>query len=223
MVRTSERILGAYYYDTSMGYLDENRAGRYSVCLSLGTVLGLAIAGRLFAAQHRRERQRKWLVSRLYMVTIGSCYFLAVLAVPKLRSWIGSPDLLFSLQLAATLGMGFGIAVMYSLIPSLVGSAFAGHRGVYFAYTDGVANGISSCVWTFVAAAVQGNDTGGGGGDDGGDDVGDVIGGGGWAYGWATVALLIVLCAVLMVEFMEHYFVRPSGRQYGAYETIILA
>jgi peptidoglycan/LPS O-acetylase OafA/YrhL len=48
--------------------------------------------------------------------------------------------------------------------------------------------------------------------------------GGGWAYGWAAVALVVVLCAVLMVEFMEHYFVRTcrsSAKHGGGYETII--
>jgi hypothetical protein len=58
----------------------------------------------------------------------------------------------------------------------------------------------------FVAGAVQGNQDGGG-----------------WAYGWATVALLIIMCSILMVEFMEHYFVRPSGKHHGTYETIIFA
>jgi len=32
--------------------------------------------------------------------------------------------------------------------------------------------------------------------------------GSGWAYGWAAVALLVIFCGILMVEFMEHYFVR---------------
>jgi hypothetical protein len=47
--------------------------------------------------------------------------------------------------------------------------------------------------------------------------------GGGWAYGWAAVALMVVLCAILMVEFMEHFFVRTSGHYHGTYETIIFA
>ncbi|KAG7361457.1 major facilitator superfamily transporter [Nitzschia inconspicua] len=205
MVRTSERILGSYYLDTSMGYLSENQAGSFSVSMSMGTILGLAIAGKLFA--QRKERQRKRLVSRLYIVTIGACYFLAILAIPRLRYMIDSPELILFFQLLSSLIMGFGIAVMYSLIPSLVGSAFANHKGLYFAYTDGVANGISSLVWMFVAGAVEnGNPEGGG-----------------WAYGWAAVALLIVLCAILMVEFMEHYFVQKAGRHHGTYETMIFA
>lgn len=96
---------------------------------------------------------------------------------------------------------------MYSLIPGLVGTAFGPHKGSYIAYTDGVAFGLSSIVWKIVANAVaNGNSEGGG-----------------WAYGWAAVALLIVLCAILMTEFMEHYFVRSPGRRGGNYETIIFA
>jgi len=32
-----------------------------------------------------------------------------------------------------------------------------------------------------------------------------------------------VLCAILMVEFMEHYFVKAHGKRNGYYETIIFA
>jgi MFS family permease len=205
MVRTSERILGAYYHDTSLGYLSENQAGSLSICTSLGFIVGLGIAGRIFAQS--KERQRKRLVSRLYMITIAACYVLAFLAVPRLRYAVDSPDLILFFQIVSTLAMGFGIAVMYSMIPGLVGSTFSNHKGLYFAYTDGVANGISSLVWTFVAGAV------GNGNADGG----------GWAYGWAAVALMVVLCAILMVEFMEHFFVRTSGHYHGTYETIIFA
>lgn len=205
MARTAERILGTYFYDTSFGYVSENDAGGLAIYLSLGTVLGLGIAGKLFT--QRKERQRKLLVSRLYMITIFACYSLAILAIPRLRHFIDSPDLVLFFQVICSLCMGFGISVMYSLIPGLVGSAFGPHRGSYIAYTDGVAFGVSSIVWKIVASAVaNGNSEGGG-----------------WAYGWAAVALLIVLCAILMVEFMEHYFVRPSGRSNGVYETIILA
>ncbi len=205
MARTAERILGTYFCDTSFGYVTENEAGGLAIYLSLGTVLGLGIAGKLFT--QRKERQRKLLVSKLYMVTIVACYSLAILAIPKLRHFVDSPDLVLFFQVVCSLCLGFGISVMYSLIPGLVGSAYGPHRGSYIAYTDGVAFGISSVVWKVVASLVaNGNEEGGG-----------------WAYGWAAVALLVVLCAILMVEFMEHYFVRPTRRHSGAYETMILA
>jgi len=205
MARTAERILGTYFYDTSFGYLSESQAGSLAIFLSLGTVLGLGIAGKLFTK--RKEQQRKLLVSRLYMTTITACYSLAILAIPRLRHFVDSPDLILFFQIVCSTCMGFGISVMYSLIPGLVGSAFGAYRGSYIAYTDGVAFGISSIVWKVVASAVaNGNQEGGG-----------------WAYGWAAVALLIVLCAILMVEFMEHYFVRPSQRLDGIYKTMILA
>lgn len=205
MARTAERILGTYFHDTSFGYLSENKAGGLAIFLSLGSLLGLGIAGKLFT--QRKEWQRKVLVSRLYMITIVACYSLAILAIPRLRHFVDSPDLILFFQIVCSLCMGFGISVMFSLIPGLVGSAFGPHRGSFIAYTDGVAFGVSSIVWKIVASAVaNGNPEGGG-----------------WAYGWAAVALLIVLCSILMVEFMEHYFVRPSGRHNGTYETIIFA
>ena len=205
MARTAERILGTYYYDTSFGYLDESSASGLAIYLSLGTILGLVIAGNLFT--RKKEPQRKVLVTRLYMITIVACYSLAILAIPRLRRSVDSPDLILFFQVVCSLCMGFGISIMYSLIPGLVGSAYGPHKGSYIAYTDGVAFGVSSIVWNIVAGAVA----------NGNPD------GGGWAYGWAAVALMIVLCAILMVEFMEHYFVRPSGRRNGTYETILLA
>lgn len=204
MVRTSERILSTYYHDTSMGYLSEEKASGLSVFSSLGTILGLAIAGTMFT--HRKERQRKWLVSRLYMVTIGACYTLALFAIPAVHIKMDSPGLVLFFQILASFSMGFGIAVMFYHIPGLVSSSFGSNKGLFSAYVDGVAYGLASLVWKVVANAVQ---TG--------------SGGGGWAYGWAAVALLIVLCAILMVEFMEHYFVRASGRYKGTYETILFA
>ena len=65
MIRTSERILGAYLHDTSMGSLSEQAAASMVFFSSLGTILGLVIVGRLFS--ERKGRQRKWLVSRLYV------------------------------------------------------------------------------------------------------------------------------------------------------------
>jgi hypothetical protein len=188
-----------------VGQISESRAGGLVVYSSLGTVMGLIIAGNMFT--HRKERQRKWLVSRLYMITIAACYSLAILAIPWLRNMIDAPDLVLFFQVAASFVMGFGISIMYYHIPGLVGSAFGNNKGLFSAYTDGVAFFIASIVWRIVGNAVEnGNDEGGG-----------------WAYGWAAVALLIVLCSILMVEFMEHYFVRASGRHNGTYETILFA
>jgi MFS family permease len=205
MVRTSERILSTYFHDTSMGYLSESKAGGLSVFMAFGTIVGLMIAGNMFT--QRKERQRKWLVSRLYMITIGACYCLAILAIPSLRYMIDAPGLVLFFQILASFVMGFGISVMFYHIPGLVGSAFGNHKGLFSAYTDGVAYGISSIVWKIVASAVE----------NGSPE------GGGWFYGWSAVALMIILCGLLMVEFMEHYFVRASGRHHGTYETIIFA
>lgn len=188
-----------------MGHVDEERAGGLVVYSILGTVFGLVIAGNMFAG--RKERQRKWLVSRLYVITIASSYFLALLAVPRLRRAVDAPDLILFFQVAASFAMSFGISVMYYHIPGIVGSAFGNNKGLFAAYTDGVAYGIASVLWKFVATTVA----------NGNED------GGGWAYGWAAVALIILLAGILMTEFFEHYFVRASGRNYGSYETILLA
>jgi sugar phosphate permease len=204
-VRTSERILGSYYLDTSLNTLSENRAGGLAVFLSLGTIMGLIVAGRLFTKGTERERKR--LVTKLYLSTIASCYILAILAIPRLRTTLNAPSLVLIFQVMATFAMGFSIAVQLCQIPSLVGATFGCDKGMYAGYTDGVAYALSSMVWRIVGNSVQG----------------DGFNGAGWAYGWAAVALMLIISAIFMVEFMEHYFVRPGARTTGRYETIMFA
>jgi len=209
-VRTSERILGTYYMDTSLGTLSENRAGRLAVFLSFGTIVGLTLAGRFYTKGTERERKR--LVTKLYIATIASCYILAILAIPWLRNTLNAPQLVLIFQLMATFVMGFGIAVQLYQIPSLVGATFGCDKGLYSGYTDGVAYGLSSLLWRIVGNSVQS-----------GQEQSDGSGGAGWAYGFAAVALILIISAILMVEFMEHYFVRPGARAAGGYETIMFA
>jgi len=204
IVRTSERIVGTYYLNTSLDTLSENQAGGLAVFLSLGTIFGLVVAGSIYT--NGTERQRKRLVTKLYISTIVSCYVLAILAIPWLRNKSNAPSLILIFQVMATFVMGFSIAVQLYAIPSLVGATFGADKGLYAGYTDGFAYAVSSLVWRVVGNSVQN----------------DKSSGMGWFYGWAAVALILIISAVFMVEFMEHYFVRTriTGR---GYETIIFA
>jgi MFS family permease len=222
IVRTSDRILATYLLDTSTwveaiqaNYLSTDRASMLSAFLSVGTVAGLLVAGTLFATRHERERTR--LVSRLYLLTVASCYALALLAVPAVRNLLRSdPNLISVLQTIVIAIAGFGISVPLYHIPGLVGASFGCDKGMFSAYVDGVAYGIASGVWHVVGNAVQRTDR------DGFGRAASIDGaGGGWAYGWAAVALLLIPCAILMVEFMEHYFCRH--RYGGTLETILIA
>jgi len=205
MIRTSERILTTYYHDTSMGFLSQEKASGLSIFASLGTILGLSTCGTYFTSLSQ-EQHRKQFISRLYMFTIASCYALAIFAIPTVYNAMNAPGLVLFFQIFASFAMSFGISVML-LIPGLVGSAFGNHKGLFSAYVDGVAYGVASFVWKIVGSSVSDN-----------------VAGVGWAYGWAAVALLVILCAILMTEFFEHYFVRPNRRTgMGTYETIILA
>lgn len=203
VIRTSERILGTYLADTSSNTLSEARAAGLSVCLSVGTLVGLAVAGSLFA--RGTERQRKWLVSKLYLTTVIACYVLAFLAIPAVRRTMNEPGMVTVFQTLAIVAAGFGIAVQFYHIPGLVGATFGQDKGLFSAYVDGLAYGVASILWRIVSHVVS----------TGNPD------GGGWAYGWAAVALLLIPSSLLMVEFMEHYFCRP--RHKGSYETIIFA
>ena len=252
MVRTSERMLGTYFWQTShvvylnsgstgsqqqdqQSYqhlyhyyhhhpLEQSRAAVLSVFFSVGTVAGLLTAGKAFASQ--TERQRKWLVWRLYVMAIVACYVLAALGLDMIRHRFflsSSLDLLTIFQVMAVVVAGFGTAVQYFHIPSLVGASFGVDKGMFCAYVDGVAFALASVVWGYWIGT---NDTTNANTNaiTGDANVMETpYNDNGWAYTWAAVALLLILSSILMVEFMEHYFCRAARTISGTYETIILA
>jgi len=196
MVRSSERILGTYIRDTSGGTISEEKAGSFTIFLSLGIFFGLAVGGNLFTKMAPQPFMRKKMILWLYALSIAMCYTLSFLASPIVRALLWSPRVVTLLQIVATFAMGAGIAVQYYQIPAIVGATYLCNKGLYSAYTDGVAYGISSIIWRVVGGAVE----------EGEPQEG------GWAYGWAAVALLVVLCAVVMVQFVEHYFCRGGWK-----------
>ena len=216
MVKSSERILGTYFRDTSYGVVTESKASAMTMFLSLGMLAGLLVGGKAFARAADREQRScltndhsersvqevtslthatqvgtKNMIAFFYCFSICMCYTLSFFAVPVVRKTLRVPILVLVLQVVATLGLGFGVAVQYYHIPAIVSAAYGRNRGLYTAYTDGVAALVSSIVWRIVGGAVEeGNPQGGG-----------------WAYGWAAVALLLIFCGTLMVSILEVYFV----------------
>lgn len=188
------------------------------VFLSLGTLAGLMVAGHLFAMQSNNQarRRRKWLVSKLYLIMILSCYCLAFLAFPAVTRFLDQ-DLLLLLQVSALFVLGFGTSVPYYHLPSLVSAnnfslfpCTQQHKALFLSLTEGVAYGIAGWLWNIVGRIVSSGEEG-------------------WCYGWACVALLLVLTAFIMVEFLEHYYCRPqeppssSFSSTAMYETIVFA
>lgn len=220
MVKSSERILGTYYRDTSYGVVTESKASAMSVFLDAGMLGGLFVGGKVFAVtvddkQQQQQQQQDYgdqqdqhklssqlgpknTIAFLYCLSICTCYCLSFLAMPFVRNAIHLPVLVFILQIIASLGLGAGVAVQFYHIPAIVGSReFGKSRGLYAAYTDGIAALVSSVVWRVVGGAVEeGNPQGGG-----------------WAYGWAAVALLLVFCGTLMVSIIEIYVVVEGKKQ----------
>jgi len=196
MVRSSERILGQYFRDTSDGMISEEKAGSFTIFLSLGMCVGLAVGGSFFTQTAHQPHKRKQMVVRLYAIAVGMCYALSFLAAPTVRALLWSPKIVMFFQIVASFCMGAGIAVQYYQIPAIVGATFGSQKGLFASYTDGVAYFVSSLIWRIVGGAVE----------EGHPEQG------GWAYGWAAVALLVVLCSVLMVQFVEHYFCRDGWK-----------
>lgn len=220
MVKQSERILGTYFRDTSYGVVTESKASAMTVFLSLGMLAGLLVGGKGFAKAaeseqvlhtipsesapltHAAQSGTKNMIAFLYCFSICMCYMLSFFAMPFVRRALHLPVLVLVLQVLATLGLGYGVAVQYYHIPAIVSATYGKNRGLYTAYTEGIAGLLSSIVWRIVGGAVEeGNPQGGG-----------------WAYGWAAVALLLVFCGTLMVTIVEIYFV-GGGWQHETKET----
>lgn len=227
MVKSSERILGTYFRDTSYGVVTESKAGAMTVFLSLGMLMGLLVGGKAFARAAEKEQGynniqleggqgggqsslidaaqvgTKNMIAFFYCLSICSCYILSFLAMPFVRKALHLPVLVLILQVLTTLFLGFGIAVQYYHIPAIVGATYGKNRGLYTAYTDGVAALVSSIVWRIVGGAVEeGNPQGAG-----------------WSYGWAGLALLLVFCGTLMIKIVELYLV-GGGWHHNSIPTI---
>lgn len=194
MVKSSERILGLYFRDTSSGTIGEDQTGSLVVFLSFGLLFGLLFMGGIFSSTRNEESRRK-LVMILYAVTVVTCYLLSLFGIAWVRKIVNSPAIVTMFQVLATFFMGVGIAVQYYQITPIVAAGFGKYKGMYSAYTEGVALLISSVVLKLVGDAVgRGNPSGNG-----------------WAYVWAFIALLVIFCGVVMVEFMDHFFCKRGA------------
>ena len=123
---------------------------------------------------------------------------LSFLAMPFIRKALYLPEIVLILQVLISIALGAGVAVQFYHIPVIVGATYGHNRGLYQAYTDGVAAFVSSLAWRIVGRAVEEGDP---------ESYG-------WAYGWAGVALLLILCGTLMVGIMEVYFVGGGWRHH---------
>eukprot|EP00804_Cyclotella_cryptica_P019168 CCRYP_017788-RA/>CCRYP_017788-RA protein AED:0.36 eAED:0.40 QI:0/0/0/1/1/1/2/0/331 len=91
----------------------------------------------------------KNMIAFLYCLAICMCYMLSFLAMPFIRRALGLPEIVLILQVLVTAGLGAGVAVQYYHIPAVV-ATYGNNRGLYQAYTDGVAALVSSAVWRIV-------------------------------------------------------------------------
>ena len=197
MIKSSERILGMYYYDTSIktnGSSEEYSA--MVMFLSLGFFFGLAVLGSKFTNANISER--KQYILRWYGVTIVCCYALSFLGVYRVRALLWSlisERVVLWLQLLFTFLMGCCIAVQYYTIPAIVATVFGKEKGMYASYTDGVACLVTALVWKCVGSMVQ----------KGNPQLS------GWSYGWAFVAIVMIVSALIMMEFLDYYFCFGRG------------
>jgi hypothetical protein len=202
LVKTSERVLDTMNNSTTRGGTNDGNNNSLAVWHGVGTLLGLLIAGPIFASQADDMRARKWMVSRLYGMAVLACYGLAATfwwggttTSASSSSVDDNDELIAAFQGICILLASFGMAVPFYHIPSLVGASYS-EKGLFLAYTDGVAYATASFIWKLVGYTS------------------------GWSYAWAMVALWVLVSGIVMHEFLEHYFCRPNR---GNYETILLA
>jgi hypothetical protein len=193
LVKTSERFISLYLI-SSTSFNTVNGA----IWHSTGMIAGLLLAGKLFASQN--ERGRQWLAARLYILSIVSCYMLCLTSIPAVRHFVTDDVLVSLLQRTAMFLAAFGIAVQYYHIPPLVGATYGCDKGLFLAYTDGLASALAASIWCYRMPELK-----------------DANG----AYAWAAVALGLMVSAVVMMEFLHHFF-RPRGASYTA-SSILLA
>jgi len=212
LIRSSERILGMYFKDTSTSSsLSNEEFSTMGFSLSFGLCFGLAINGNLFTTSFSRsEKTRRKFIVLLYASTVVCCYALAILGIDKVRNFFHNEKFVMTLQILITFCMGASISVQYHTIPAIVATMFENEKGMYASYTDGVACTMTAIIWKIIGNMVQRADSQKSG----------------WAYGWAVIAVLVVISAVVMVEFLDYYFcfgkksVHPSKLFHTSYHKI---
>ena len=181
LVRTSERIV-PYYIKSTNPHVEN--AASLAIFHGIGTVFGLLLSP-VFSNQQADPRARKYMVSRLFTLSVVACYVLAFTAI------LPESELRTIVQVMAVFAAAFGVAIPAYQIPSLVGTSFGSNQGLFLAYLDGVGYIGASITWKVLRP--------------------DVVG---WGFAWSAVAPLVLIAGVWMVEFMEHYFCRPRRGNY---------
>jgi MFS family permease len=231
MVKSSERILGTYYVDTSYGMSTEGKAGAMTVFLPLGMLGGLVLGGRAFARAADEERAiedtKKYTntrpqynpgvepdISTLFINAtqlrpknmIAFLYCLAI-CMCYMLSFLAMPFIRRALVLPEI------VLILQVLVSMGLGAGVAVQYyhipvvvGATYGHNRGLYQSYTDGVAAFVSSIVW-------------RLVGSAVEEGdpesyGWAYGWAAVALLLILCGTLMIAIMEVYFVGGGWRHH---------
>jgi hypothetical protein len=231
MVKSSERILGTYFVDTSYGMSTEGKAGAMTVFLPLGMLGGLVFGGRAFARAADEERaieDTKKLtntgpqvnpgiepdISTLFIDAtqlrpknmIAFLYCLAI-CMCYMLSFLAMPFIRRALVLPEI------VLILQVLVSMGLGAGVAVQYyhipvvvGATYGHNRGLYQSYTDGMGAFVSSVVW-------------RLVGSAVEEGdpesyGWAYGWAAVALLLILCGALMVGIMEVYFVGGGWRHH---------
>jgi hypothetical protein len=197
IVRSSERLLGTFFENTSDGTVSKLESGEYPVVMAFGLITGLMIWGTQFshlvvADAPQQSYARVYMIQWLYALAVGMCLVISLLAMPIIRDVL-NPTFAWGLKVLSCFILAASLAVQYYHIPPMVASSFytnENHRGpvgLYVSYTDGVACAISSFLIRTLGRIVQnGNPKGYG-----------------WAFCWGDIAIVIAATGGMMVHYLR--------------------
>ena len=196
VIRSSERVIGTYFENTSNGSITKFESGGYSVIMAFGIVVGLVVWGNQFSSMPLNSNMRFEMIRKLYTIAVSMCLVLSLCAIPAVRNSL-NPTICWMIQIGACFMLTASLAVQYYHIPAIVSSTFGKNRGIYMSYTDGVSYGISSFLFRVLGRVVQGGKPEGYG----------------WTFCWADVALVIFATGAIMVHFMHIFFFKGKTHE----------
>jgi len=187
MVRTSERILGGFFSETTG--LDDDEAGGLTAVLSGGLLAGVLIFGAMFVKKEWKDK--RILVRRLYVGCGVALALLGAFSVPMVVENVGS-TLMLGIEVTLVFLYAMCVGVQYYSIPSLLASTFGENKGLCSAYIDGVAYFCTSFFWTGFSWIVGQGDYG-------------------WMCGWGLLGAIITGAAISMNHFMTRFWAERWG------------
>jgi MFS family permease len=197
MVRTSERVLGTFFSETTD--VSDATGGALTTFLSAGLLFGVLVFGAYFVKSENKYKKR--IILTLYIGCIVFCVLLAGVSLDRVRDFLGSYTIY--VEVTVTFFMAAFVGTQYYQIPPTVASTFGADKGLCSSYIDGIGYFAASGLWSLLSFVV--------------DNMGDY----GWTACWLALACIVLVAALLNRRLLSIFPLYNSEPKSDATEELL--